>query len=115
MSSVPFRLESRVDRRRRLTGQLSREKWNRCPCLSHYFHSLGTIAPWRTSLVGIESDGPALRQLRTLFDEGTLAAVTDGQLLERFVTRSSEAAEAAFEALVERHGPMILRVCREVL
>src|SRR5438067_1728358 len=39
-------------------------------------------------------------------------ALTDGQLLERFVSRHEE---AAFEALVRRLGPMVLGVCRRVL
>jgi RNA polymerase sigma factor (sigma-70 family) len=39
-------------------------------------------------------------------------AWTDGQLLEAFVTRRDE---VAFEALVRRHGPMVLGVCRRVL
>jgi hypothetical protein len=59
--------------------------------------------------------GTALRHVRTLFSVGTIAALTDGQLLERFATRDGEAAELAFAALVERHGPMVLRVCRRVL
>jgi hypothetical protein len=41
--------------------------------------------------------------LQTLFDAGTIGELTDGQLLERFATRS-EAAELAFSALVERPG-----------
>lgn len=65
--------------------------------------------------MAIERDGAALRQFRTLIDAGTLTGDTDGQLLERYATGSSEAAEVAFEALVERHGPMVLRVCRGVL
>ncbi|HEY1380616.1 MAG TPA: sigma-70 family RNA polymerase sigma factor, partial [Gemmataceae bacterium] len=35
--------------------------------------------------------------------------------LERFAVRRDEAAELAFAALVERHGPMVRRVCRGVL
>ncbi len=46
---------------------------------------------------------------------GTIRELTDGQLLERFATGRSEAAELAFAVLVERHGPMVLRVCRGVL
>jgi RNA polymerase sigma factor (sigma-70 family) len=38
--------------------------------------------------------------------------MTDGQLLEHFVTNHDE---AAFEVLVRRHGPMILGVCRRLL
>jgi RNA polymerase sigma factor (sigma-70 family) len=45
-------------------------------------------------------------------DAGTLAGLPDGQLLERFINRREE---AAFAALLRRHGPMVLRVCRRVL
>ena len=55
--------------------------------------------------------GAVLRHMQTLFNVGTVAGLTDGELLERFTTRG-EAAELAFAALVERHGPMVLRVCR---
>ena len=60
-------------------------------------------------------DGTALRQLSTLFNEGVTGAVTDGQLLERFATRRGEASEHAFAALVERHGPVVMRLCRSIL
>ena len=43
---------------------------------------------------------------------GTVAGLTEGQLLDRFVAGRDE---AAFEALVARHGPMVLGVCRRVL
>ena len=60
-------------------------------------------------------DQRVLRQLGTLLTVGTAGELTDGQLLERFATRSGDAAEQAFATLVERHGPMVLRVCRGVL
>ena len=65
--------------------------------------------------VSIKNDGGVLRQLRTLFTVGSIRELTDGQLLERFATERGEAAELAFSALIERHGPMVLRVCRDVL
>ena len=59
--------------------------------------------------------GMALRHVHTLFNIGTMGGLTDGQLLERFTSSSDEPAELAFAALVERHGPMVLRVCQTVL
>jgi RNA polymerase sigma factor (sigma-70 family) len=50
-----------------------------------------------------------------LFEAGAVGALTDGQLLERFAARRDLAAEAAFTVLVERHGPMVLGVCRQLL
>src|SRR5258707_10394077 len=50
-----------------------------------------------------------------LFSGGTAIGLTDDQLLERFATRCPELAEPAFAALVERHGPMVLGVCRSVV
>jgi len=53
-----------------------------------------------------------LRHLRraVLLSEG--AAVTDGDLLDRYLT---ERDDAAFEALLTRHGAMVLGVCRRIL
>ncbi len=56
--------------------------------------------------------GTIQRQIQALFTTGTVGSLADGQLLERFADHRDE---AAFEALVERHGPMVLRVCRGVL
>src|SRR5207244_10216911 len=39
-------------------------------------------------------------------------SLPDGQLLERFAARHDK---AAFAALLRRHGPMVLSVCRNVL
>src|SRR6516225_2544619 len=55
------------------------------------------------------------RDIQTLFEDGTAVGLTDRQLLDRFAGRRDPAAEAAFEALVRRHGPMVLRVCRNIL
>ena len=46
---------------------------------------------------------------------GTVAGLSDSELVERFLNRNGEAAELAFSALVERHGAMVLRVCRRIL
>ena len=65
--------------------------------------------------MAIGKRGTVFGHLHTLFNVGTFLDLTDGQLLERFATGRSEAAELAFAVLVERHGPMVLRVCRVVL
>ncbi len=52
------------------------------------------------------------QHVRRLFHEGTLTEEADGPLLRRFVSRNDE---AAFQVLVTRHGPMVLRVCRDLL
>jgi RNA polymerase sigma factor (sigma-70 family) len=52
------------------------------------------------------------KHLQVLFTAGAVGDLTDGELLERFVMRRDQ---GAFEVLVERHGPMVLRVCRGVL
>ena len=53
-----------------------------------------------------------LQHLRRLAGSHPAAQPPDGQLLERFI---AERDEAAFAALVRRHGPMVLNVCRSVL
>ena len=53
--------------------------------------------------------------IQTLFSSGITGALSDRQLLDRFAGGRDATAEAAFEALVLRHGPMVLRVCRNVL
>src|SRR5688500_15795184 len=53
----------------------------------------------------------AFDDLDRLFRRGILPP-GDGALLDRFVEGCDE---AAFEALVARHGPMVLGVCRRLL
>jgi hypothetical protein len=55
------------------------------------------------------------RQIESLFEGGSIAGLTDWQLLERFIARRDTAGETAFAALVARHGPMVLHVCRQIL
>jgi RNA polymerase sigma factor (sigma-70 family) len=62
--------------------------------------------------MGRESINRVIRHLRRVACEPDRAGLTDGQLLEAFIQRRDE---AAFEALVQRHGPMVLGVCRRVL
>jgi RNA polymerase sigma factor (sigma-70 family) len=54
------------------------------------------------------------QDLRRLFDDGAVAGLTDAQLLDR-IARRGEAAEAAFEAILTRHGSAVLACCRRVL
>jgi len=58
------------------------------------------------------SNGVVLREVRRLFQDGTVAGLGESQLLERFLSRRDE---SAFTALVARHGPMVLGVCRRWL
>ena len=57
--------------------------------------------------------GGVVRLIQTLWDAGTVASLDDAELLGRFLGRDA-IAEAAFAALVHRHAPMVLRVCRDV-
>jgi RNA polymerase sigma factor (sigma-70 family) len=55
---------------------------------------------------------PLLRRLYRLTSPPAGGRDSDAALLERFVRHRDE---AAFAALVARHGPMVLRLCRRVL
>ena len=56
--------------------------------------------------------GVLMQQIGRLFLEGTSIGSSEGELLDRFVRARDE---SAFEALVARHGPMVLGVCRQLL
>lgn len=62
--------------------------------------------------MAIETLGAALRQINGLFANGVVAGLSDAQLLERFF---SQGDARAFEALVGRHGPMVLSICHRIL
>ena len=54
-------------------------------------------------------------QIRTLFQAGSLGALTDGQLLDRYLSPDGSCSEIAFAAVMERHGPMVMGVCQRLL
>jgi RNA polymerase sigma factor (sigma-70 family) len=56
-----------------------------------------------------------IRQIESIFEGGAVAGLTDSQLLERFVAWRDTGGEAAFSALVARHGQMVLHVCRQIV
>src|SRR4029077_13530350 len=62
--------------------------------------------------MAIKTLGAALRQINRLFADGAVTGLSDAQLLERFVGRRDA---GAFEAMLARHGPMVLSVCRGIL
>jgi RNA polymerase sigma factor (sigma-70 family) len=56
--------------------------------------------------------GSLIRELRAAVLRREPSGLSDGELLECFVL---ERDEAAFEALLRRHGPMVLGTCRRLL
>jgi hypothetical protein len=55
---------------------------------------------------------PVIHHLRRAALLGASAEVSDGQLLEGFVSLRDE---EAFEMLVRRHGPMVFGVCKRLI
>jgi DNA-directed RNA polymerase specialized sigma24 family protein len=59
-----------------------------------------------------------LRYLEVLHRTGSLVGLTDWELLDRFQearrTGDRSGTQAAFEAIVERHGAMVWHVCRSL-
>jgi RNA polymerase sigma factor (sigma-70 family) len=51
----------------------------------------------------------------SLWNRSSDIASTDKHLLQQFLSETDETAEAAFAALVERYGPIVHRVCLDVL
>jgi RNA polymerase sigma factor (sigma-70 family) len=60
-------------------------------------------------------NGTVERLVRSVLSTGTVAGLSDGDLLARFAKERHDLSEVAFSALVERHGPMVMRVCRVIL
>jgi zinc protease len=62
--------------------------------------------------MAIVHTGTGMEALGRLFTAGTATAAAEAELLERFVLQGDS---SAFELLLKRHGPMVLRVCRGIL
>jgi DNA-directed RNA polymerase specialized sigma24 family protein len=58
------------------------------------------------------TSNPILRLIRGALGGQRVGDCADGELLRRFLTRNDE---SAFEAILCRHGPMVLDVCRAIL
>ena len=58
---------------------------------------------------------PFFRHVRRVFNLGAVGTVSDAQLLDWFVSARDDSAEAAFEELMIRHGPMVFGICNRVL
>jgi RNA polymerase sigma factor (sigma-70 family) len=56
--------------------------------------------------------GNVVRHLRGVLARSASGGLTDADLLQRYARARDE---AAFEALVRKHGPMVLGVCRRIL
>src|SRR6516225_2591326 len=67
--------------------------------------------PRRAGMATAQMD-TVIRHLRRTVSRQDGAGWTDGQLLASFIEQKDE---AAFEALVRRHGQMVFGVCRRVL
>src|SRR5262245_9151250 len=82
----------------------------RRPLGGHY--NSGGAARGGLELMPPTSLSAVMRQVRELAAPGDTAAASDAHLLDRF---RASGDEAAFATLVQRHGPMVLGVCRRVL
>jgi RNA polymerase sigma factor (sigma-70 family) len=57
----------------------------------------------------------AWESLNTLLTAGTLGALSDSQLLDHFHRDHDATGQEAFRILVERHGAMVLGICRDLV
>ncbi len=82
---------------------MSKEIRNGFPLSLHYLLFGKTIGGmrWGGGTLARQAEGRAavLRQIHSLFQVGAFGDLTDGQLLERFMTGHKESAEPAFAAL----------------
>jgi HlyD family secretion protein len=66
-------------------------------------------------MAGGSASADLLNQLNILALVGAAGDLSDAHLLQRFLAGPETASHAPLSALVERHGPMVMRACRHVL
>ena len=66
-------------------------------------------------MAGATKNAVLLRDVQTLFGFGVVPGLLGCSASRAVLDCRSREAEAAFTLLVERHGPMVLHVCRQVL
>lgn len=79
---------------------------------NYYMTGVHTTAPFRNSTVEKRKQDPLIACLRRAVSRLELCTETDKELLQRFVGQRDE---VAFAAIVQRHGPMVLRVALRTL
>jgi RNA polymerase sigma factor (sigma-70 family) len=66
-------------------------------------------------IAGTTRNAVLLRDVQSLFNLGVVRDLSDHRLLDQFLAADQGQAEVAFTLLVERHGPMVLHVCQQLL
>jgi RNA polymerase sigma factor (sigma-70 family) len=87
------------------------EKWNNSPRTGQYLLEAAHVSSGAPSMARGQL-GKVVDHLCGVVKRQEAASKADADLLQRFVRGNDQ---AAFEALVRRHGPMVLGVCKRVL
>jgi RNA polymerase sigma factor (sigma-70 family) len=75
----------------------------------------GSAGLWAKTRMATSRARASWQSLDTLFSAGALGSLNDGELLECFRLGEGASGHEAFRILVERHGPMVLGLCRSVV
>jgi RNA polymerase sigma factor (sigma-70 family) len=62
-----------------------------------------------------KGEGAVAHYVRGIFEVGVRGRHDDAELVDRLASGGPMAASAAFESLIDRHGPMVLSVARSIL
>src|SRR4051812_31061936 len=93
----------RIERRRSPNARNSSNH----PAFAGYYRAENSRGAGLMARLSVHAD--TQKRLQALFEEGTCSGLTDGTLMDRLASPGDRSAAEAFLALVERHGPMVLR------